>query len=316
MAQNRVKATLILRNDTSAEWAEKNPILALGEIGAENDTGLLKLGDGIHNFNDLNYINGGDSDENLITKVNNKLTIANYGKSYWTYSSENGQDIKIEETDLTQWPQNLVLEIKNGVARWVESKITYLNSQGKIICESISLGSNYTPTNDEDATTKFYVDRQIMQKIAEVPHLKRIIVTELPQANIQPNTIYMLKDLTATGDDKYKEYLLIDNELVQIGDTSPDLSNYVQKIDINNYTPGHSLALNNNGELIDSGYSAAPPVLVAANNIDLGGVRSSDNINEIKVNAQGIMSLNLVATDLLRVPNGSTFIINGGDATA
>ena len=316
MAQNRVKATLILRNDTSAEWAEKNPILALGEIGAENDTGLLKLGDGIHNFNDLNYINGGDSDENLITKVNNKLTIANYGKSYWTYSSENGQDIKIEETDLTQWPQNLVLEIKNGVARWVESKITYLNSQGKIICESITLGSNYTPTNDEDATTKFYVDRQIMQKIAEAPHLKRIIVTELPQANIQPNTIYMLKDLTATGDDKYKEYLLIDNELVQIGDTSPDLSNYVQKIDINNYTPGHSLALNNNGELIDSGYSAAPPVLVAANNIDLGGVRSSDNINEIKVNAQGIMSLNLVATDLLRVPNGSTFIINGGDATA
>lgn len=313
---NRVKATLILRNDTASEWFSKNPILALGEIGAENDTGLLKLGDGLHRFNDLDYINSGDVDENLITKVNNKLTVANYGKSYWTYSSEDGQEVEIEETDLTQWPQNLALEVKNGIARWVESKITYLNSQGKIICESITLGANYSPANDEDVSTKKYVDVKIAQAIVNAPHLKRLIVNELPVSNIQADTIYMVKDITASGDDKYREYLLIDNELAQIGDTSPDLSNYLQKLNLNNYTPGHSLALNNEGELIDSGYNAAPPALTVATFSALGGVKSSTNPNGIQVNSEGFMSLNSVATDLLYVPNGSTFIINGGNATA
>ena len=317
MAQNnRVKATLILRNDTAANWHETNPILALGEIGAENDTGLLKLGDGLHRFNDLNYINSGDTDGNLITKVNNKLTVANYGRSYWTYSQEDGQEVEIEETDLTQWPQNLALEIKNGIARWVESKITYFNSQGKIVCESISLAPAYNPANDEDVSTKKYVDTKIAQAIVNAPHLKRLIVTELPVSNIQANTIYMIKDVTSTGDDKYKEYLLIDNELAQIGDTSPDLSNYLQKLNLNNYTPGHSLALNNEGALIDSGYNAAPPPLTVATFSALGGVKSSTNPNEIKVDNQGFMSLNSVATDLLYVPAGSTFIINGGNATA
>jgi hypothetical protein len=44
-----------LRNDTSAAWESSNPILAQGEIGIETDTRLVKLGDGINNWNDLDY---------------------------------------------------------------------------------------------------------------------------------------------------------------------------------------------------------------------------------------------------------------------
>ena len=72
MAQNSVRATLILRNDLAATWASRNPILAKGEIGAEIDTGLLKMGDGIKNFNQLNYINlggGALGDGALITTI-------------------------------------------------------------------------------------------------------------------------------------------------------------------------------------------------------------------------------------------------------
>jgi len=58
---NGVKATIILRHDTALNWREKNPILAEGEISAEIDTGLLKLGNGILPYNDLNYINEGIS---------------------------------------------------------------------------------------------------------------------------------------------------------------------------------------------------------------------------------------------------------------
>lgn len=44
-----------LRNDTAAAWTSANPILAQGEIGVETDTRLIKLGDGVNNWNDLDY---------------------------------------------------------------------------------------------------------------------------------------------------------------------------------------------------------------------------------------------------------------------
>lgn len=45
-----------LRRDSSARWAEVNPILLEGEIGFETDTRLRKIGDGVHAWNDLEYL--------------------------------------------------------------------------------------------------------------------------------------------------------------------------------------------------------------------------------------------------------------------
>ncbi len=41
---------------TSAEWIEKNPILANGEIGFETDTNYVKIGDGSTNYVDLSAV--------------------------------------------------------------------------------------------------------------------------------------------------------------------------------------------------------------------------------------------------------------------
>lgn len=71
----------------------------------------------------------------------------------------------------------------------------------------------------------------VAQEIAAVDHLKREIVTALPEADIDANTIYMVKDESASGD-MYREYLLIDGALVQIGDTSVDLSDYAKSKDV------------------------------------------------------------------------------------
>jgi hypothetical protein len=34
------------RNDTAANWTSANPVLALGELGLETDTGQFKVGNG------------------------------------------------------------------------------------------------------------------------------------------------------------------------------------------------------------------------------------------------------------------------------
>ena len=52
MSNKTLNVTLIMRNDTAANWASKNPVLTLGELGVETDTRKFKIGDGATaNFN-------------------------------------------------------------------------------------------------------------------------------------------------------------------------------------------------------------------------------------------------------------------------
>jgi hypothetical protein len=43
------------RRGTAEHWEEQNPLLSSGEPGFEFDTGRLKVGDGVHRWNDLPY---------------------------------------------------------------------------------------------------------------------------------------------------------------------------------------------------------------------------------------------------------------------
>lgn len=315
MAQNSVRATLILRNDTSTIWASRNPILSKGELGAEIDTGLLKIGDGSKHYNELNYINLGKAGDGALITTNssNQFTIAGYGHSYWTYDSENAQEVEIVEEDLTKWPATLELEIKNHVARWVVPKINYDRIQGKLDGALITLARD--PLYSTEASTKNYVDNAITNAIVRAPHLKREVVTELPSGDIDPNTIYMILDSSVTGPDKYKEYILINNQLVQIGDTSVDLSNYLQKPATGNFTEGHVPAFSADGSIIDSGVAASQINQIPLATTTVPGLVYSSNLdNKVSVSSLGIMEVNRVATDKLYVPDGSEFILNGGTA--
>lgn len=311
-----VNARLILRNDFQDVWVSRNPVLAKGEIGAEIDTGLLKLGDGLSPYNDLDYINrsnGRDGDGALITISNSKFTVANYGKSYYKYDANLGTEIKVDETDLTKWPSTLELEIKNGIARWVKlpDSFTFDKAQGIINGAVITLARN--PLTNLEAATKGYVDNQIAAQIAAAPHLKREIVNQLPNLlYADRNTIYMIKDNSATGADKYKEYLVINDEFVQVGDTSVDLTNYVEKPA--SYVEGNIVTFGSNGALIDSNVSINNiNTLNVATNFRLGGVLSSSENNKISVDNYGYMEVNNVTTD--KIINGiDEFILNGGGA--
>lgn len=53
-----IKTTFKLRRGQSALWESKNPILAEGEPGYALDTGVLKIGDGLSRWTELDTING------------------------------------------------------------------------------------------------------------------------------------------------------------------------------------------------------------------------------------------------------------------
>lgn len=53
--------TLLIRSATAANWLIRNPILQLSEFGLETDTFYIKVGDGIHDWEHLPYLNQLDS---------------------------------------------------------------------------------------------------------------------------------------------------------------------------------------------------------------------------------------------------------------
>lgn len=57
MAVNAVRATLQIRHDTANDWLTRNPTLAQGEYGLETDTYLIKIGDGVRDWEHLPYLN-------------------------------------------------------------------------------------------------------------------------------------------------------------------------------------------------------------------------------------------------------------------
>lgn len=58
---NTVKVTLQVRNDEAQDWLTRNPVLAQGEFALENDTFLMKIGDGVRDWEHLPYLNKFDS---------------------------------------------------------------------------------------------------------------------------------------------------------------------------------------------------------------------------------------------------------------
>lgn len=322
MAQHSVNATLIIRNDTASNWRTRNPLLAKGEIGAEIDTGLLKMGDGIKNYNNLDYINASNNvDNKTIFLYNNKLTLGKYGESYYTFNPTTKQYTKIIVTNDDPLPQNLEAKVVNGELIWVETYASdgafvdlsnaingKLNRSGGIMTGTLTLAG--PPSGNNDAATKAYVD----SAIANAGHLKREIVNNLPAAGVaDEHTIYMILDSNAPSGDQYKEYLLISGVLTQIGDTSVDLSNYIQKPTVT--SAGNLVALAADGSIIDSGVSAQNVgALEIATSSRLGGVYSSTLDDYIAVDNLGYMKINRVSTSKLYVPTGDEFILNGGSA--
>lgn len=56
MAEIKVNWPVLLRRDTAANWAAKNPTLRAGEVGIETDTTFFKVGDGTTAWTSLKYV--------------------------------------------------------------------------------------------------------------------------------------------------------------------------------------------------------------------------------------------------------------------
>ena len=89
--------TIQLKRGKSSSWATLNPVLQPGEPGFEIDTGKLKIGNGVTEWLDLEYL-GDDKDLVLSTKTH--YDFPEIGESDVIYKAS-------EEKQLYQWNDEL-----------------------------------------------------------------------------------------------------------------------------------------------------------------------------------------------------------------
>ena len=140
---------------------------------------------------------------------------------------------------------------------------------------------NDDPTAATDPVNYDYLQRFVADAIARAGHLKREVVTELPElVDADTNTIYLIASSSGIG---YDEYMVINGIWDLVGVTS------------------------------DGGGSGSYELPVATE-ARLGGVRASSADDRINVTQEGFMTLNKVSTSKLYVPTGDVLIIYGGTA--
>lgn len=132
------------RRGTAAEWDSVNPILAEGEMGIETDTNLFKIGNGIDQWNDLEY--GGI--RGFTGSVGFAGSVGNMAVDNVLYVSKSGNDLNSGTAiNLSKLTIKSALEVAtNGTTIFVKSG-DYVEDNPLLVPEGVAIvGDNLRTT--------------------------------------------------------------------------------------------------------------------------------------------------------------------------
>lgn len=114
--------TIKLRRGTASQWSSVNPVLSYGEPGWERDTGVLKMGDGVTAWNDLDPFAGSGGGGGPVS--------GDYVPSFNQRSIATKGDEPLWKTDLDD---PLEIDYPNLAEHWVANKLMgWLNEWGAL----------------------------------------------------------------------------------------------------------------------------------------------------------------------------------------
>ena len=147
-----ITTTFLLKRGTEEAWIAKNPILELGEPGFAYDKNLLKIGDGVTAWVDLQPANKGEffvapDGNSLIKNINGDFALYGFEDAipgYLPVKSETGALVWRAIADATE-DQKGLLKLYNAVGENTDGTMTQkaitdaINQRVKV-----SLGDNET----------------------------------------------------------------------------------------------------------------------------------------------------------------------------
>lgn len=251
--------------DSTAVWYDYDAMVAyaasgatayvgqvLSYVAADGDVKVYAIIDTAGTLQEVGSATMGD--DASITLVDSTLALKNWGVQYYRWvdgegGSEGHHELQVVD-ETHPWIAGLEprVALSDGGAlelAWYQPSTTTVEGLSAAISTvqtsvdnlSSTIGTSSDPAGSDtvfgqlnEKITAAQAETLIAEAIASAGHLRREVVNSLPEVSAaDPDVIYMVKDEFAIGADKYKEYMLISGEMVQIGDTTVDLSNYVQK---------------------------------------------------------------------------------------
>ena len=84
-----------LRRDSNSNWSNTNPTLAEGEIGLDLDSGRFKFGNGLDDWNTLDYALGSDNNDGVLVQDGSAgapdPALYSEGQLWWNSDAEVGK---------------------------------------------------------------------------------------------------------------------------------------------------------------------------------------------------------------------------------
>ena len=216
-----------ITTDASYEYIADNFIEGLEPRVVLNDEGILELAwyepskEDIDNINtEIESIIGNiESVSNSLKGVSDKANLLDE-----TINGENGLKSQVEE---------LASEIGTP-ANDQGNEATGLYAEIKRIDEDLATKANANEVYTKEETDTA-IETAVGTAIANADHLKREIVNVLPDVSeADANTIYMVPSGLLEDDNKYYEWILINNVFEQIGSWEVDLRDYAKAADLEN----------------------------------------------------------------------------------
>ena len=168
------------------------------------------------------------ADEKTITTNEGKgLSLKDFGKKFYKYDKSNNSYTLQQVNDSLPWSKGLEPKVaqENGefVLGWFEPD----NTKDEIASLKESLGNIYT----KEETKKI-----IASEITAANHLSRKIVDSILDIDVDAEDAERYIYLVATGlvydDDKYDEYIVINNRIEKVGSWEINLDGYAKKDEI------------------------------------------------------------------------------------
>lgn len=183
---------------------------------------------------------GGDN--KTITVDNQQFGLKNYGTQYYKFIAETGDYVLQIVDEDHPWIAGLEPRVTSEdgqlVLAWFEQNSTTIdgiNAQIAALSTTVNDLQEVVAdkANTEDVYTKTETDTKIATAITNADHLKRKIVTQysdiqnyIDNYEDSDQYIFMVPIGVTDYDNKYEEYIVIDNIIEPVGNWSVDLTNY------------------------------------------------------------------------------------------
>ena len=355
MATQIIKMTYQLRRDTAANWElYKHVIPAAGEPCFELDTNILKIGDGIHNYGELEPIGGIElcADDNSIMLDDGVFRL------YGFENAEVGAQPYVSEDGTLKWavPSTETVDGLQLVLEQLQKDVEKINEnisevpEGKTLIDLIEEAKAEAKYDDTDLVGRVSANETAIADIdAAIAGIDATIETKIAAGinefaskfddNGVVDTFKEVVEYVAEHKDAATAMVTDIAALKKlIGDTpvAEQITTAVEgKVDkeegkglsANDFTDSllaklegiEASAQVNVIEQINVGGSVLDVVdkiveIPMASAVKAGVVKAAHGMNSINVEADGTMRVNAISVEKLVVPAGCELILNGGDA--